>query len=129
MSKPGRNSRSPLKQLRQIDSESSSSISAKSKVSEVKEDFYATKQFMMNLRKLSSAKLDLPINGCDQKIPDNQQAFTPPSAKLIPKRMQSSGNLISKAQGVQLTSPAKSNFMSKRTARFSQSSRNVMESA
>jgi hypothetical protein len=43
MPKSGRNSRSPVKQLRQIDSESSSSISAKSKVSEVKEDFYATK--------------------------------------------------------------------------------------
>ena len=43
MPKSGRNSRSPVKQLRQIDSESSSSISAKSKVTEVKEDFYATK--------------------------------------------------------------------------------------
>jgi hypothetical protein len=43
MPKPGRNSRSPVKQLMQIDSESSSSISTKSKVSEVKVDFYATK--------------------------------------------------------------------------------------
>ena len=48
--------------------------------------------------------------------------------KVIPKRLQSSGNLLSNPQGVLLASPAKSNFMAKRTAKFSQSSRNVIGS-
>jgi len=61
---------------------------------------------MKPVRKESTSNVNITISRCNQTTPSAQDLLLTSPAKVIPKRMQSSGNLLVKTEGVLLKSPA-----------------------